>query len=87
MTVCISGESAGRTSSQKLPLEVRCETFALMRDAAAAHGIEVSICACENPDLARGSCNITGRWPKPSPRMVQFRLLPEEKAAQGGRGP
>jgi DNA repair photolyase len=80
-----TGESAGRASSQRLPLEVRRATFARMRDAAAAHGIEVSICACENPDLARGTCNITGRWPKPSPRMVQFRLLPEEDLAQDAR--
>jgi DNA repair photolyase len=82
-----TGESTGRASSRKLPLEVRRETFALMRDAAAAHGIGVSICACENPDLARGSCNITGRWPKPSPPMVQFPLLPAEDLAQEGRSP
>jgi DNA repair photolyase len=77
-----TGEGAGRAPSQKLPLEVRRETFALMRDAAAAHDIEVSICACENPDLARGTCNITGRWFKASPRSVQLPLLPEEDPAQ-----
>jgi DNA repair photolyase len=80
-----TAESAGRASSQKLPLEIRRETFARMRDAAAAHGIEVGICACENPDLARGTCNITGRWSKASPRAVQFPLLPEENPAQYAR--
>jgi len=38
--------------------------------------------SCENPDLARGSCNITGRWPKTSPRAVQLPLLPAENPAQ-----
>lgn len=80
-----TGEGAGRASSRKMPLEARRETFALVRDAAAAHGIEASICACENPDLARGTCNITGRWSKASPRAVQFPLLPEENPAQYAR--
>lgn len=82
-----TGESTGKASSQKLPLEVRREMFAVMRDVAAAHGIEVSVCACENPDLAHGSCNITGRWPKPSVRPVQFPLLPAENLAHEGRSP
>jgi DNA repair photolyase len=49
------------TRTRKLPLEVRRRTFALMRDLAAAHGIVTSICACENPDLAHDTCNITGQ--------------------------
>ena len=48
-------------------------------DAAEAHGIELSVCACKNADLARGSCNIAGTWPRwpddrpsgRSPRAVQ----------------
>jgi hypothetical protein len=60
---------------QNLPPEARREIFARVRDAAAAHGIELSVCACKNPDLARGSCNIAGTWPRRSPRVIQPMLI------------
>jgi hypothetical protein len=47
---------------QTLPLIVRRELFARMREIASAHGIELSVCGCKNPNLASGACNITGRW-------------------------
>ena len=46
-----------------------------VRQAAEAHGIELSVCACKNADLARGSCNIAGTWAKRSPRPVQPLLI------------
>jgi DNA repair photolyase len=55
----------------KLSTEVRQEIFDRLGRAAAAHGIEVRICACKNADLARGSCNIAGMWPQRSPDVVQ----------------
>lgn len=62
---------ANGSSVQTLPLEARREIFARMAEAAAARGIELSICACKNPDLARGSCNIAGAWPRQQPCAVQ----------------
>jgi DNA repair photolyase len=63
------------THTRKLPLEVRRRTFALMRDLAAAHGIVTSICACENPDLAHDTCNITGQWSRRWPLTAQLPFL------------
>lgn len=60
---------------QNLPAGARREIFARVRDAAAAHGIELSVCACKNSDLARGSCNIAGKWPRRSPRAIQPLLI------------
>lgn len=73
----------GPGSRLSLPVEVRRDMFARMRDAAAAYGIEVKICACKNPDLARGSCNISGAWPG-APLSLQMPLLPPETVATGG---
>jgi len=56
---------------QTLPSAVRRELFAQMREIASAHSIELSVCACKNPDLASGSCNIAGRWPKQEAWSVQ----------------
>lgn len=60
---------------QEPPCEVRREIFARMWTAAQAHGIELSICACKNPDLARGSCNIAGTWPRRQACSVQPLLI------------
>jgi DNA repair photolyase len=69
------GIRANGSSVQTLPLEARREIFARMRKAAAAHNIELSVCACKNPDLARGSCNIGGTWSRQPPRAVQVPLI------------
>jgi DNA repair photolyase len=50
-----------------LSTEARREIFDSLGRAAAAHGIEIKICACKNADLARGSCNIAGTWPRRAP--------------------
>jgi DNA repair photolyase len=63
------------TPIQNLPSEGRRQIFARMREAAAAHNIEVSVCACKNPDLARGSCNIAGTWPVRQACAVQLALV------------
>jgi len=64
-------ERSGHDSSWRLPLEVRRETLARMQRTAAAHGIEVKVCGCENPDLANGSCNIAGKYPRLPTMAVQ----------------
>ena len=71
----ISIRANNGSSVQTLPLEARREIFARMAAAAAAHGIELSICACKNSDLARGSCNIAGAWPRQQPCAVQPLLV------------
>lgn len=59
---------------QNLPLEARREIFSRLEEASAAHGIELRVCACKNPDLARGSCNIAGTWSR-RPADVQPLLM------------
>lgn len=60
---------------QEPPSEARREIFARMWTAAQAHGIDLRICACKNPDLARGSCNIAGTWPRRQACAVQPLLV------------
>jgi DNA repair photolyase len=58
-----------------LSTEARRQIFDRLEHAAAAHGIDVRICACKNTDLARGSCNIAGAWPPRSADVVQPALV------------
>ena len=58
-----------------LSTEARREIFDRLEHAATAHGIEIKICACKNADLARGSCNIAGAWPRQSADVVQPLLV------------
>lgn len=41
----------------------RRDIYERLERIAGHYGIQVHICACKNPDLAKGSCNIAGRWP------------------------
>ena len=66
------GLSGTGMHTRKLPLDVRRQTFALIRDLASAHGITASICGCENPDLTHDTCNIAGRWPRRGPLTAQL---------------
>jgi len=60
------GQQAAMRGAQypilNLATEARREIFDRLKRAAAAHSIEIKICACKNADLARGSCNIAGTW-------------------------
>jgi hypothetical protein len=60
---------------QSAPCEVRREIFARMGGAAQANGIELSVCACKNAGLARGSCNIAGIWSRRQECAVQPLLI------------
>ncbi len=55
--------------------ERRREIFARLQGAAEAHGIELSVCACKNADIARGSCNIAGTWARRPSNTVQISLV------------
>lgn len=55
---------AEHSSVTALPRARREEIYARVRHSAEEHAIELFICACKNPDLAHGTCNIGGTWPK-----------------------
>lgn len=57
-----------------LPLETRREIFERVRLAAEEAGVRVSVCACKNSDIARGTCGISGQWRR-SRAPIQGRLL------------
>lgn len=58
------GIHAERSSVTTLPRAGREEIYTSISRVAEEHGIETVICACKNPDLAHGTCNIGGTWPK-----------------------
>ena len=53
---------AERSSVIALPSMARNEIYTRIGRIAEEHGIGLVICACKNPDLARGTCNIGGTW-------------------------
>jgi len=55
---------AERSSVTALPRAMRDEIYKRIRHAAEEHAIDLFICACKNPDLAHGTCNIGGTWPR-----------------------
>ena len=55
---------AERSSVTALPQATRGEIYTRIRHAAEEQTIELFICACKNPDLAHGTCNIGGNWPR-----------------------
>ena len=55
---------AERSSVMALPSAVRKEIYTRIGRIAEEHGIGLVICACKNPDLAHGTCNIGGNWPR-----------------------
>jgi DNA repair photolyase len=55
---------AEHSSVIALPSAVRKEIYTRIGRIAEEHGIGLVICACKNPDLAHGTCNIGGNWPR-----------------------
>jgi len=59
-----------------LPTEARLEIIERLKSVARRHGLEVLVCGCKNPDISRGSCRISGRWPPAARDSVgQLRLF------------
>lgn len=54
---------AERSCVIALPRATRDEIYTRVRHFAEKHAVDLSICACKNPDLAHGTCNIGGNWP------------------------
>ncbi len=65
------GTEAPQTYTRRLPRERRRDLFESVRQVAAGRGIEASVCACENPDLARGTCNLAGNRPSEGRQLCQ----------------
>jgi DNA repair photolyase len=59
-----------------LPTGARVEIMERLKSIARGHGLEVLVCACKNPDIASGSCHISGRWLSVAPRCRQLGLFP-----------
>ncbi len=54
---------AGNSHVRALPTSARIEIIGRLKSIADRYGLEVLVCACKNPDISRGSCHISGRWP------------------------
>jgi DNA repair photolyase len=54
---------AGNSRVQAIPTSARLEIIGRLKSVADRYGLEVLVCACKNPDISRGSCHISGRWP------------------------
>lgn len=70
---------AERSSVTALPRAHREKVYANIDEVAKEHGITLSICACMNPDLARGTCGISGSWPRKTQPAGQPRLFDMER--------
>ena len=66
---------AENSTTGVLPKPTRAEVFARIRRAAEEYKIRVSVCACKNPDIARGTCGIGGEWSRRSRDGAQLGLL------------
>lgn len=63
---------ADHSSAIAFPRAIRDEIYTRVRHAAEEHGIELLICACKNPDLAHGTCNIGGTWAAHDTQRILF---------------
>jgi DNA repair photolyase len=62
---------------QSLRGDSRAMIFDRMRSVADSFGIELNVCACKNADIAKGTCNIAGKWPsRASVRQAALPLTP-----------
>lgn len=67
-----------------LPTEARLEIIERLKSVARRHGLEVLVCACKNPDIARGSCHISGRWTPAARSAGQLGLFQLYQLYSGG---
>lgn len=58
------GIHAGKSVVSALPLENRQIIFNRLKSVAKRYKIEIKLCACKNPDIQTGTCNISGQWSK-----------------------
>ncbi len=67
---------AGNSRVRALPTSARLEIIERLKSIADRYGLEVLVCACKNPDISRGSCHISGRWPPATRGGSQLGLFP-----------
>jgi len=68
---------ADKSRVRSLPTEARRAIMERLKSIARRHGLEVLVCACKNPDIASGSCHISGRWPRAAVSGAQPALFPQ----------
>jgi hypothetical protein len=59
---------AGDSRVRALPRPARLEIYRRLRTIAERLGLSVLVCACKNPDIASGTCHISGRRTPPMRR-------------------
>lgn len=64
----------GSTVSALTPA-MRETIYNRIRAIAERHGITMRICACKNPDIATGNCQIAGQWNIPQASKEQPKLF------------
>lgn len=52
---------AGNSRVRAIPASKRLEIMERLQCVAQRYGMDVLVCACKNPDIAAGSCHISGR--------------------------
>jgi hypothetical protein len=67
---------ADKSHVRALPSEARLAIMGRLKSIARRHGRDVLVCACKNPDIASGSCHISGRWPRAAVSVNQPVLFP-----------
>lgn len=70
---------AEHSSVTTLPAEARTAIYQRVELIAKEHLIELALCACKNPDLARGTCHISGSWTRRPRKSAQPRLFGQPK--------
>jgi DNA repair photolyase len=58
-----------------IPTAARLEIVKRLKSIAHDHGLEVLVCGCKNPDISRGFCHISGRWPPAARSSSQLTLF------------
>jgi hypothetical protein len=66
---------AGNSRVRAMPAAARLEIMDRLKSIACRYGLNVVVCACKNPDIASGSCHISGRWPPAARENSQLGLF------------
>ena len=66
---------AGNSRIRAMPAAARLEIMNRLKSIAGRYGLNVLVCACKNPDIATGSCHISGRWPPAASENNQLGLF------------
>jgi DNA repair photolyase len=79
------GIHASKSNVIALPQVERRNIYDTLNQSCKKYGIEMKICACKNPDLAKGTCSIAGIIPTASAK-AETGLFPEITCKETGNG-